>query len=948
MPGFGNNQFGNSTFGEWNWRKNVFWDLIPYDVRAPDPDYGGYLQSYLTGISQSFDAVRLLIRNLDSLRDPLLARSQYDDITLIRLGAEIVRPGTLQQQGIDGSVLSLGAFQSQTARFESDDRGKLLVIARSANPKNNQTYTITAVISTKIVITDPLIAVDAGPLQWQVRATESTASGVRTYRVVSGSVDTIVDGWTVNDGRADYPIVGKRRLAEPKGSPYLERYGVDGYINGLGNFQSPIAPFQPSDTGKRLTLRGMPGPINDTVYEIGAVFASDEVVLLSSDGTNPTSLPLTAGPLEWTLLPFAEIDIASPKVPLGSMEQAGIDLVVSGSIATSATAAFSAGDVGKVLQVLNSAAGNDGLYEILTFVTENEVTIDGSLSAEADLLWRLRTQTLIGDGSQVEAYPQSLLALLAQNYAIEIDSQESEVRQRSWVQNVTRWIGKKGTAYAYEFLCAVSGFDADVSALYRITQDLATAIPTAHLFDIRENRSGCNGDDGELTAVSGRVRFSSPTALFVASDIGKQIKIRNAGISTNDKYYTIDSVVSATTVQFRTSDTATLPDPESGSLLWALVRLYTDLAPTIPRYDHANIDLLQAIVSSGTNKTFRVDKYCWQDDWSSDTPVSIIARTQTTSSEYLVTVTHNTGAYASGDIGFGDDGTVTITADVIGIGGNSITVEVVDPSPAPSLPLTVSTLGQDITIQLATTVLGALDSTANTASLVAAAINASAGGFVTATASGTGTFPLSGVETRGNLSGGQDTFLTAPEVVVKVGNWKVIDSSGAEFWLESVPALSSAGPPPEYQFRVSTPTAPALGAATFRYVCDKYLACGYCASSKVRVAAALSSLALESGVATERMWERLSIRLSETTPLHVNLILLFEQELEATIGMTAELVDPGITGFATLYSPFTVYDGEIPIDLYPLDTMLTAEVDAPAPRAIMRGVATAVATGRVV
>jgi hypothetical protein len=37
----------------------------------------------------------------------------------------------------------------------------------------------------------------------------------------------------------------------------------------------------------------------------------------------------------------------------------------------------------------------------------------------------------------------------------------------------------------------------------------------------------------------------------------------------------------------------------------------------------------------------------------------------------------------------------------------------------------------------------------------------------------------------------------------------------------------------------------------------------------------------------------------------------------------------------------------VPIDFYPVDTILRAEVDVPAPKAIMRGVATMTPTGSV-
>jgi hypothetical protein len=72
-----------------------------------------------------------------------------------------------------------------------------------------------------------------------------------------------------------------------------------------------------------------------------------------------------------------------------------------------------------------------------------------------------------------------------------------------------------------------------------------------------------------------------------------------------------------------------------------------------------------------------------------------------------------------------------------------------------------------------------------------------------------------------------------------------------------------------------------------------------------------------------------------------------EQILEATIGMTAEL-EPGLAWFASLYAPLTVYGSEVDADFYPVDTMLTAEVEAPALKMNFRGVGAMSLRGRVV
>lgn len=110
---------------------------------------------------------------------------------------------------------------------------------------------------------------------------------------------------------------------------------------------------------------------------------------------------------------------------------------------------------------------------------------------------------------------------------------------------------------------------------------------------------------------------------------------------------------------------------------------------------------------------------------------------------------------ATGSIGSGTNGTVNIEADgsLIGAVGNGATVQVVDPSPVNG-PLTVSVgVFNDILVTLAVTG-GVLDAAANTATLVAAAIDAEAD--FSATASGSGVDALATDEGPNPFSGGVD------------------------------------------------------------------------------------------------------------------------------------------------------------------------------------------------
>jgi hypothetical protein len=110
---------------------------------------------------------------------------------------------------------------------------------------------------------------------------------------------------------------------------------------------------------------------------------------------------------------------------------------------------------------------------------------------------------------------------------------------------------------------------------------------------------------------------------------------------------------------------------------------------------------------------------------------------------------------ATATIGSGANGTVTIEVDVAGEAGNDYTVEVVV-AVGNNQPLAAALVGDDLTVTLATDGDGNPDNAANTATLVAAEINASEGATFTATPSGTGAGWLNDAEAQKNFAGGVD------------------------------------------------------------------------------------------------------------------------------------------------------------------------------------------------
>ena len=112
---------------------------------------------------------------------------------------------------------------------------------------------------------------------------------------------------------------------------------------------------------------------------------------------------------------------------------------------------------------------------------------------------------------------------------------------------------------------------------------------------------------------------------------------------------------------------------------------------------------------------------------------------------------------ASTTLGSGANGTITITCDTAGTAGNLFSARAVLAGDIDTAMSAAISSGA-ITVTLGTTHTGTADATLNTATLVAAAIDALAG--VTATASGTGATAIP-VTAAHNFTGGRDVMSQA-------------------------------------------------------------------------------------------------------------------------------------------------------------------------------------------
>lgn len=641
MPGFGSGSFGSQPFGQWGWSRRVLFEYIPDIYREQDAANGGLLEAFTEGLRPTFDALREKIRDFLDLRDPLFVRTQYDDVERLRLGPVIQPKGVIEQRGVTGTVDGLQQFNASNGRFRVTDVGKDLIVSGSIFPENNRIVSVVRAVSLTSVLTDPLLVTDSGPLRWELRTHVDPPEGYVTVEVRSGDLSDVAPSWSLFDGYANFTVVGRRQFKVPadERQHLTEQEGSDGIIDSSGRFRSPTVVLAQTDVGKHLTLSGSQFEGNNVKCEILAIVtisAGDLRVVLDADPVLQQDANLV-----WALLPFGELDLDGIAIPRGVVEQEGSDLqvtAVASGVATIATssALFTSADVGKELLVRGSqtSPANDGVYVVASVSSSSSATVTtpGTLIVETSntLTWELRTATQVGDFTQVDASASSIIANLAPDFGIEIDTQDSASRQRSWVRNVSQWLDYKGTPDGYRILGEISGFNITASQLFRIDPELFSLIPDDAAFEVGEVGPGRFGSDGTVSQTTGLTyRLDAPSAAFVQTDVGKQVRLRNAAVGGNNELLTIDSVLSATALLFTISASFALPDANNGSLQWAVVRLYTNLPPLLPLYDEIDNDLLEAIVetTSGSFFTYRADKYEWEDDFSSTVDICVIAST---------------------------------------------------------------------------------------------------------------------------------------------------------------------------------------------------------------------------------------------------------------------------------------------------------------------------------
>lgn len=686
MPGFGLGPFGSNAFGEWGWASRTLYGTLPQLYRTADTT--GQLRSWTEGVGDLLDVERHRVQTFGSLRDPLEARSQYDETSELVLDRVIQKVSEPEQRGINAVITSGRTFYDSVARFTAVDVGKILILSGSTQPQNNVQVVIASIVSPNEAVTDPALFVDAGPLNWELRSVDGLSDDSIEVAVRTGDVSAIARGWTLFDGSSEFEVIGRKQFDHTNSETrqvLVDAFGSDGYVDSVGRLRSDSYVFSPSDVGKTLVLTGSTIQSNTGLFQIAAVqiVAVGDVRLVCSP-----ALSEDVGPIGWAIRSLPVLTLKHRSLPKGVVEQEGTDLVVisvAGPLATvfSTRARFTVADIGKELSFQETAGAllfKTGVVTTLLDANTVKLTVSTTVSA-SPAFWQLRSSTglsVFGGPIGVNCFAQSMLAMLAQDFGIVLDDLETEQEQRSWVKNVTRWLDLKGTQKSYEIMGQISGFGVSVAHLYRVSIDVASLLGL-HLVEVPD--AGRSGTDGSIgIGVDGRGYLSSPTGSFVVSDVGKAIRVTGAAQVLNNKLFQIETLVSSTRVAFRVVDTVTLPEANNGSLSWVVERLYSDVPPLMPRYDDVNSDRMTEVLGV---PNWSVDRFCWDPSLITYVSADITAVSPSTVQPYpvMITVTVSGPADVIASVGqwLIEDSTAVrypIETMPVDIGGGSFTFQV--------------------------------------------------------------------------------------------------------------------------------------------------------------------------------------------------------------------------------------------------------------------------------
>lgn len=331
MSGFGDGPFGSAPFGESAWAKQVLYDYLPAEHRAADANNGYALLAWSLAVGHRFEKLRPFMRSLPEQKDPLQARSRYQGVARLRLGPLTPGASDLEQAGVDGSVNAAGEFTAPSLRLKFTDRDKTLRIKNSL-AGNTGAHVIATVTGVTSLLTDAPLATEAGPLRWEIEALQEAQPDVITIEVWGGFVGDIAAGWTLFDGASRFEVVGRRRYSRSAAlaKKLNDRQGSDGVLDELLRLVSPTAAFRAEDLGRKLWVASGPDALDGAEYEITHVVSADTVSLGSGviHGAEGTTYEASVGYLSRGVTGVTvEHTNAGPSLPL-AVSVVGLDVSV--------------------------------------------------------------------------------------------------------------------------------------------------------------------------------------------------------------------------------------------------------------------------------------------------------------------------------------------------------------------------------------------------------------------------------------------------------------------------------------------------------------------------------------------------------------------------------------------------------------------------------------------
>lgn len=580
MAGFGHFPFGSFPFGHADWSRTVLYRMLPQLHQREDLAQGGPLALLVEGERTSFDILLEKIQRFGYLRDPLVARSQYDETVVATLGKQLITKGNVLQRGFNGKLTAFGEFISTSARFSPNHAGKDLEISRSLDPSHNQVVTIAQVdpaTPTTAAISPPLSA-DPGPLAWELRDAAVETGNQTIVEVEFGDVSTVAPGWVVFDGFSEFEVLARTQLPAR-----TEREGADGLLFGTSSLLTGTVTFTKGET----TVTGALTQFLDEVV-VGSYIKleSDQDIAYTKVAAvvNNTSLVLGEGYKGSSDSNDASYQFHRFVLALNqfTLEDIGKKLTIFESATPSNNDKY---EIANVLRLHPSEPTYNGttisLTGVVTF-TNGSISVTGAGTVFLTQVTSGGYVKLTADGTSFYARVGSVSSNTAltldaayggssgsgaAQYSFDSSYRLAEIRRigpsdsakagvpissdagpLGWAILGRPQLALKGRVQVVRGLLEQSGFDAAITAI--------------------GPRSGVAAS---ITAfASGQVTLTGLSGM-TADAVGTLITLSNAAIAANNGSFRIFKFISSSSVQITNYD-AVFPDPNSGVIAWVTLK----------------------------------------------------------------------------------------------------------------------------------------------------------------------------------------------------------------------------------------------------------------------------------------------------------------------------------------------------------------------------------------